>query len=107
MTSSLKNQLVLAPFARGLLYDDTETENRYTPILTTSEGAFSRSEVSESTTFEKEEGDVDGPFAVALKVEKPAADGEISTVYAVGERVFLPRLRIIGYRAIISNFLRA
>ncbi len=84
VTSSLKNQLVLAPFARGLLYDDTETENRYTPILTTSEGAFSRSEVSESTTFEKEEGDVDGPFAVALKVEKPAADGEISTVYAVG-----------------------
>lgn len=84
VTAPLENGLVFAPFARGLIYDQEDMEINYTPILTTSDSAFSKSIVNESTGYEKEEGDVDGPFAIALEVEKPAADGGISTACVVG-----------------------
>lgn len=84
VTAPLENGLVFAPFARGLIYDQEDMEINYTPILTTSDSAFSKSIVNESTGYEKEEGDVDGPFAIALEVEKPSADGGISTACVVG-----------------------
>lgn len=84
VTASLKNELVFAPYARGLLYDGEETEINYTPLLTTSDSAFSKSNFNENAGYEKEEGDIDGPFAIALQVKKPAADGGISTAYVMG-----------------------
>lgn len=84
VTASLKNELVFAPFARGLLYDEENTQTNYKPLLTTSDSAFSKSLVNESTGYEKEEGDIDGPFAIALQVEKSVADGGISTACVVG-----------------------
>lgn len=84
VTAPLENGLVFAPFARGLLYDEENMEYNYKPLLTTSDTAFSKSLVNESTGYEKEEGDLDGPFAIALEVEKAAADGGISTACVVG-----------------------
>lgn len=84
VTAPLENGLVFAPFARGLLYDEENMENNYKPLLTTSDTAFSKSLVNESTGYEKEEGDIDGPFAIALEVEKPVADDGISSACVVG-----------------------
>lgn len=84
VTAPLENGLVFAPYARGLIYDQEDTEINYTPILTTSDSAFSKSVVNESTGYEKEEGDVDGPFVIALEVEKPVTDGKISNACVVG-----------------------
>lgn len=84
VTAPLENELVFAPFARGLLYDEEDMEINYKPLLTTSDGAFSKSIVNESTGYEKEEGDIDGPFAIAVAVEKAATDGGTSTACVVG-----------------------
>lgn len=84
VTAPLENGLVFAPFARGLLYDEENMENNYKPLLTTSDTAFSKSLVNESTGYEKEEGDIDGPFAIALEVEKSVADDGISSACVVG-----------------------
>lgn len=84
ITASLHNELVFAPFARGLLYDEEEMETSYTPLLTTSDSAYSKSNVTEGSGYEKEEGDIDGPFVVALEVEKPAADEKVSKACVIG-----------------------
>lgn len=84
VTAPLENGLVFAPFARGLLYDEEDTKIIYKPLLTTSDSAFSKSLVNESTGYEKEEGDIDGPFAIALEVEKSVADDGISSACVVG-----------------------
>ena len=45
-------------------------------LLTTSESSFSKAAGYELATYEKEEGDTDGPFAVALSIED-SGGGEI------------------------------
>lgn len=40
-----------------------------TELLTTSDAAFSKAAGYDLSTYEKEEGDIDGPFAVAVSVE--------------------------------------
>ena len=37
--------------------------------MTTSESAFSKTAGYDLTTYEKEDGDVDGPFALAVAIE--------------------------------------
>lgn len=84
VTALLENGLVFAPFSRGLTYDEESEEVYCTPLLTTSDSAFSKNNVTDSNNYEREEGDVDGPFAIALEAEKSLADGKISTAYLVG-----------------------
>ena len=52
--------------AQGLIVSDTATD--VTALLTTSDAAFSKVAGYEMTTYEKEEGDIDGPFALAVSI---------------------------------------
>ncbi len=84
VTAPLENGLVFAPFSIGLSYEEESEETYCTPLLTTSASAYSKKNVTDATDYEKREGDVDGPFAIALEAEKANADGVISKVYVVG-----------------------
>lgn len=84
VTAPLENGLVFAPFSRGLIYEEEAEDIYCTPLLTTSDSAFSKSNVTDGNDYEKEEGDVDGPFAIALEAEKVNADNVISKAYVVG-----------------------
>ena len=53
------------PLAQGL----TITGSSATALLTTSDEAFSKAAGFQLTTYEKEDGDTDGPFAVAVSVD--------------------------------------
>ena len=47
-----------------------ETDNgEVTQLLTTSDSSFSKIDGYDSTTYEKEENDIDGPFALALSID--------------------------------------
>ncbi|MGI5963888.1 MAG: GldG family protein [Lawsonibacter sp.] len=59
------------PVAQGLLVGDTPSGVTVTQLLTTSESSFSKLDGFQMSTFEKEEGDVDGPFAVAVSIDCP------------------------------------
>ncbi len=52
--------------ALGLTVSDSET---VTALLTTSDGSFSKAAGLGLDTFEREEGDTDGPFATAVSIE--------------------------------------
>ena len=53
------------PVAQGMTVSDTDA---VTALLTTSESAFSKTDGYSLSSYEKEEGDIDGPFALAVSV---------------------------------------
>lgn len=55
------------PISQGMIINDES--GSVTPLLTTSNESFSKAAGYDLTTYEKEEGDVDGPFAVALSID--------------------------------------
>ena len=60
------------PLAQGL----TVTGSSATALLTTSDEAFSKAAGFQLSTYEKEDGDTDGPFAVAVSVDT-GNDGQL------------------------------
>ncbi len=60
------------PMAQGL----TVTGSEATALLTTSDSAYSKAAGFQLETYEKEEGDTDGPFAVAVSVDT-GSDGQL------------------------------
>ncbi len=63
------NYLVIMPLAGGLTLPETATGGSVTEILTTSEESFAKAAGYDLETFEKEDGDASGPFAVAVTAE--------------------------------------
>lgn len=66
------NYFAIFPLAQGL----TITGNDATALLTTSDSSFSKAAGFQLDTYEKEDGDTDGPFAVAVTVDT-ANDGQM------------------------------
>ena len=62
------NYYVIMPIAQGLTVGSS-SNGTVTELLTTSESAFSKIAGYGLDTYEKEEGDIDGPFALAVAVE--------------------------------------
>lgn len=67
-----ENYYAIIPIAQGL----TITGDSATALLTTSYDSFSKVAGFQLDTYEKEEDDIDGPFAVAVSVDT-ASDGQL------------------------------
>ncbi len=63
-----ENYYVLMPISMGLTVGEN-TNGTVTQLLTTSGSAFSKSAGYDISTYKKEEGDIDGPFTLAVSVE--------------------------------------
>ena len=76
ITQSLtaENYYAIIPIAQGMTISDSASN--VTALLTTSDGSFSKAAGYQLSTYEKEEGDTDGPFAVAVSVADTSG-GEI------------------------------
>ena len=64
-----ENYYPIMPIAQGLIVDETNDNGIVTALLSTSDFAFSKAAGYGLTTYEKEEGDIDGPFVVALSID--------------------------------------
>ena len=71
MTDSLMEEhyFPILPVAQGLTIGENETDATVTALLTTSADSFSKVAGYDLDTYEKEEGDIDGPFALAVSVD--------------------------------------
>ena len=71
ITDSLieENYFAIMPVSLGLTVAEDSSNGTVTQLMTTSESSFSKLAGYDLTTYEKEEGDIDGPFAVAVAVE--------------------------------------
>jgi ABC-2 type transport system permease protein len=63
------NYYPIMPIAGGLILGESSSDATVTALMTTSDGSFSKIAGYGLTTYEKEEDDVDGPFAVAVSIE--------------------------------------
>lgn len=91
ITAGVMEAAVFAPYAKGILYDDETEGIAYTPLLTTSESSYNKAaaqpgEVAES--YGREDGDLEGPFTIALKAEKTLGDGTVSRAVVVASEPF-------------------
>ena len=75
---------VIVPIAQGLTVEGGEA----TALLTTSDAAFSKISGYDMSTYEKEDGDIDGPFTLAVSAEDSASGGRlvwVATDYLLDE----------------------
>jgi len=66
----------IMPISQGLTINETSRKGTVTALLNTSDLAFSKIDGYDISTYEKEEGDIDGPFTVAVSIET-SNDGKI------------------------------
>ncbi len=71
----------LLPIAQGLVVGDVRDTVTVTELLTTSSSAFSKLDSYEMTTYNKEDGDIDGPFALAVAITETVDDVETNILW--------------------------
>lgn len=78
ITDSLieENYYPIMPTSTGLVTDGSSDSGTVTELLTTSYDSFSKTAGYDLSTYDWEEGDIEGPFAVAVSVEN-SQDGKI------------------------------
>ncbi len=69
------NYYVLMSIASGLSVSGSSVNGTVTELLTTTDTAFSKIAGYGLTTYDREEGDIDGPFALAVSVEDNSGGG--------------------------------
>ena len=81
---------VMLPFAQGLTINEDLPEGiKALELLTTSKTSLSKASGYNMTGFEKEEGDVDGPFALAVSVTQTLDDGLYSHILWVSSSLLM------------------
>ena len=92
ITSELSSQsrYVLAPLAQGIKKADNIRDTlNISGILTTSDSAYSKTNLKDMDTMEKEDGDIDGPFDLAVSItEKVGDDKETQIAYFASASIF-------------------
>lgn len=71
ITDSLteENYYTIMPISLGLTVTGQSDKGTVTELLTTSDAAFSKLAGYDLSTYDKEEGDIDGPFALAVSID--------------------------------------
>jgi len=67
----------IVPIAQGLTIDSTASGLTITPLLTTSDAAVSKLAGYAMETYETEEGDIEGPFTLAVSIESGSSGGKL------------------------------
>ena len=85
-TSGLYNQYyIFAPYVQGLIIEYEEAEGiTYNTFLSTSDKAFSKVGEINVQNFDKEEGDIDGPFGVGVSAVRKLDDETSATLIVYG-----------------------
>ena len=68
---------VIVPIAAGLTVGEDNGGATVTSLLKTSTDSFSKAAGYAMTTYDKEDGDIDGPFTLAVSVEDANAGGRL------------------------------
>lgn len=88
-TSSIAGSYALAVYSVGVDYSENTDTMSYIPLLETSSSAVSKHDLNNITTSSYEEGDISGPFALAIAAEKVIDEETTSRVVAIGSALLL------------------
>lgn len=85
-----ENYYVLLPVAHGIEIDsDLRDSLSVTSLLTTSDSAYSKQSGYEMQTYDKEDGDIDGPFSLAVAITETLDDSTQSNLVWVSSSYLL------------------
>lgn len=85
VTSDIYGDYIFLPLARGISYEDTSSEEdssiTYEQLLASSDSSYMKADPSNMKSYDKEEGDAEGPFTLGLAVSETMEneDGESVT----------------------------
>lgn len=83
---------VFMPAAQGLTVSDNLPNGlSVTPLLQTSDSAYSKINVTGMTTYEKETGDINGPFTLGVAISKTQSKGNTQIVWLTSAQMFDPQ----------------
>ena len=88
-TSSVTGGYIFAPYSEGLSYPEESEDITYTPLLVTSDQAVSKTDVANAETSELEDGDIAGPFTIALTAEQDVDDDNTMKLVVFGSTEML------------------
>lgn len=74
---------VFAPYSQGIVIEEQKSDHVYTPIMNTSKKSYSKVNL-QSTTIEKEENDIAGPFYLGMEVTNNISKGKL-VVYSCSQ----------------------
>ena len=77
ITADVAEEYIFAPYAQGLMYQEEGGTVSYTELLHTSDQAFLKTDFVNMQTFEKEDGDTDGPFTIGIRAEDSATQAQL------------------------------
>ena len=80
---------ILMPVAQGITVSDKLRDGlTVTQLLTTSDSAYAKADGYNITTFDKEEGDTDGPFALGVAITEEVEGGQTGIVWLTTSYMF-------------------
>lgn len=80
---------ILMPIAQGITVSDELRDGlTVTQLLTTSSSAYAKADGYNITTFDKEEGDADGPFALGVAITEEVEGGQTGIVWLATSYMF-------------------
>lgn len=80
---------ILMPVAQGITVSDELRDGlTVTQLLTTSDSAYAKADSYNITTFDKEEGDTDGPFALGVAITEEVEGGQTGIVWLTTSYMF-------------------
>lgn len=84
MTSDIYQSFVFVPYAQGLLVpEETADDLDLTTLISTSDKAYAKAEINNTTEYEKSENDLSGPFVLGVKAEKQTGeDMSVALIYS-------------------------
>lgn len=85
-TASVSDSYIFAPYCRGITHPAAEdgADITYTDLLTSSATSFSKTDVVNMASYEKEDTDVDGSFVIGLEAEKKVDDDRTAKLFVFG-----------------------
>ena len=79
---------IFVQMGRGLVTNENADDSvEISTLLSTSDSAFSKVDIT-ATTYEKEEGDIEGPFAIGMKAVKTEGENESTLIVFGSEGLF-------------------
>jgi len=97
---------IFAPFSQGLILPTSATDGiTITSLLTTSDSAYAKQDVSNTDDYSKQLGDIDGPFTIGIKIDKTIDDTDSYIYYFTSESMFTANANTVvsGANGVLFN----
>ena len=78
---------IFMPYAQGIRAEEKEDVS-VTSLLATSASSYAKTNMNQAQTYEKEDGDVQGPFDVGVHAEKTLEEGTAQLTLFASENLF-------------------